>query len=60
MNEIGHQPLIKTGHSFVPPSLLDTVPRSLVGVILILKTRSDDLIGVRSGGRDQLGNSSKS
>lgn len=55
MDEIGHEAFIKTGHSFVPPCLLDAVPRALVAVVLVLEARPNDLVGVGGGGCDELG-----
>lgn len=54
MNEIRHEAFIKTGHSFVPPCFLDAVPGAFVGVILVLKTRTNHLVWIGSGGGDQL------
>lgn len=54
MDEIRHEAFIKTGHSFVPPCLLDAVPGALVGVVLVLEARPDDLIRVGGGGCDEL------
>lgn len=57
MNEIWHKAFIKTRHSFVPPCLLDAIPRALVRMVLILKARTNDLIRIGSCGCNQLGNS---
>lgn len=59
MNEIRHEAFIKTGHSFVPPCLLDAVPGAFVSVVLILKASADDLVGISGGGGNQLRNCSE-
>lgn len=59
MTQIWHEAFIETGHSFVPPSLFDAIPSTLVIVILILQPCSNHLIRICCCGRNQLRNSSK-
>lgn len=54
MNEIRNKSFVKTGHSFVPPSLFDAVPSAFVRMVLVLETRTNDLVRISGGGSDQL------
>jgi len=55
VDQVGHQALIETAHTLVPPSLFDAVPGAVVAVVVVLQPRPHHLVRVGGRRRDQLG-----